>query len=511
MATTKTLTWVWVILVGLALVAGPLALSGEAGLLRAEAAGCWQAAVTDQWPDLSLAGSVLRVSVQSKVGLKVVVRAKEGSFETSNLTGTKPEYGPYVAEFAPLHRGRYIITPEGLGLSFEVWLDGHNYTRVDFTQKACAPTATPTGAQATATPTRKATVTPTRQAAATATTQPAAGTTEVQWRARIAQQIKNPNMYFATIAVRVIGQPAGQVVEIHTDGYSATAKTGTKPEHGPDACEFAALYPDVYTLTPTGLGISYPVTVGQADFVLVEFYPVGGPVISRWVGSVKQNTSGSTPTEASASAVAVVVTGRPWLEVEIQINDWTATCTTGYKPEYGPAACEFGGLRAGTYTLRPKGLDASAQVTVDGWGWALVQFDPVYVPAPPTTVPTARPTAGRGTARADTATPNVTPTAAAAQWRGWVESNTSGSEPQGIASTIVVRVLGRGGMPVTISGGGGWSATCVTGTKPEYGGDACEFGGLWAATYYLQPEGADVQVSVTMDGAGFAFVHFQGP
>jgi hypothetical protein len=105
--------------------------------------------------------------------------------------------------------------------------------------------------------------------------------------------------------------------------------------------------------------------------------PPPTPPPAQWVGSVRQNLGGSTPTLRVESAIAVVVTGRPGLVVDIQSGGWTATCTTGNKPEYGPNACEFGGLRASTYTITPRGLGAGVPVTVDGVGWALVQFDPV--------------------------------------------------------------------------------------------------------------------------------------
>ena len=60
--------------------------------------------------------------------------------------------------------------------------------------------------------------------------------------------------------------------------------------------------------------------------------------------------------------------------MEIRSNGWGAQAITGTKPEYGQYACEFGGLRPGTYTITPKNLGVSTQVTMDGWGWAMVRF-----------------------------------------------------------------------------------------------------------------------------------------
>jgi hypothetical protein len=491
-----------------------------------QASGCWKAEITEQWTNLELAGSVLRVSVEGRGGLPVILRSL-GGFETISVTGTKPEYGPSVAEFAPLSRGTYFIEPQGLGIVFEVWLDGQGYTRVDFTPTACAEPAAPEAQPATATsapppaatsqPAPTATPVPPAAPPPAAQPQPAAS-----WQGRIAQHLPNPDgsVHWATIAVRVIGRPAGQPVEIYADPWSAVEKTGTKPEHGPDACEFGALNAGTYRLVATDLGASLDVAVERGDFVLVEFYQSGGAAVSSyWVGSVVENTSGSEPTEHANSAIAIIVSGKLWYDVEIQTDGWSSTAQTGYKPEYGPDACEFGGLRAATYTIIPKDLGVSAQVTVDGWGWAMVRFDEVVAHAPQPTAPPAseasqpeaEPTA-TATTPPDQPSPEASAPAAEPRWQGWVASNTSGEqEGTGIWSVVVVRVLNWAGVPVTITGGGGWSATCTTGTKPEYGPDACEFGGLWPGTYYLQPEGADIRVEVEMDGLGTAFVEFAAP
>jgi hypothetical protein len=55
---------------------------------------------------------------------------------------------------------------------------------------------------------------------------------------------------------------------------------------------------------------------------------------------------------------------------------------------------------------------------------------------------------------------------------------------------------------------GGWSTTALTGTKPEYGDTACEFGALSAGTYTITPQGLGASVTVTVDEGGFALVEF---
>jgi hypothetical protein len=47
----------------------------------------------------------------------VRIASADGSWSTTNRTGTKPEYGPTFLEFAPLGAGTYVITAEGVPVS----------------------------------------------------------------------------------------------------------------------------------------------------------------------------------------------------------------------------------------------------------------------------------------------------------------------------------------------------------------------------------------------------------
>ncbi|NOZ05860.1 MAG: hypothetical protein GXP41_05845 [Chloroflexi bacterium] len=55
---------------------------------------------------------------------------------TVNRTGTKPEYGPFACEFAPLQAGEYTIEPEGLGIRRTVWVDGIGRAQLEFRRLA---------------------------------------------------------------------------------------------------------------------------------------------------------------------------------------------------------------------------------------------------------------------------------------------------------------------------------------------------------------------------------------
>jgi LysM repeat protein len=76
--------------------------------------------------------SVLRISVIGRKGLSVKVSTS--GWQTTGLTGTKPEYGEYAVEFAPFNQGTYSITLEGLGAGMQVRLDGKCTAYVEFRQ-----------------------------------------------------------------------------------------------------------------------------------------------------------------------------------------------------------------------------------------------------------------------------------------------------------------------------------------------------------------------------------------
>jgi|GEM_PF-367852 len=108
--------------------------------------GGWAARIvtnTNQAQPVPGPGSVLQVSVQGKVGLPVTISLGE-YYQTTMPTGSKPEIDPYACEFAPLQAGVWTITPKGLGISFNIFLDGSGWAHVLFYRTGAAPEPQPT-------------------------------------------------------------------------------------------------------------------------------------------------------------------------------------------------------------------------------------------------------------------------------------------------------------------------------------------------------------------------------
>jgi hypothetical protein len=93
-------------------------------------------------------------------------------------------------------------------------------------------------------------------------------------------------------------------------------------------------------------------------------------------------------------------------------------------------------------------------------------------------------------------------------WIAEVVDNSSGMDPIGAFSILVVRTGGIGNK-IRITAPGGYESHCITGTKPEHGPGACDIGGLNAGTYQVNLDGTDATVELYLDGIGSAVVEFR--
>jgi hypothetical protein len=503
----------------------------------------WEGRVLTSTAGPLISGAILRVTVQGQTGLAVQVASPDGSFSTYNATGAKEELGPYTAEFAPLTQGRYVIIPSGLNASLAVDLDEYSTVNVEFRPVAPLPSPTPTalGPVGSAQPSLGANApvpdTPTPRPPRPTATPTSTPTPQMQWIGAVARHDKSPQgIVFGTIAVRVNGV-RDLPVTLTSGPTTLTCNTGTKAEYGDYACEFGGLSPGTYTVGAQGLEPVIPIVMGKGDFVLVEFRQEAvppGPL--AWLGRVVRNSSQPWPGKSLFSAIAVQVEGRRGQVVALRAKDgWETFCDTGTKPEYGDYACEFGGLWPGVYTLSPVGIPAQVSLYMDGVGFAEVAFESFMAtatPAPtptrvigagalpistPTPSPSARPPTQTATRSAGptrprptpTETPTSTPIPTPTPARGWVGSVVQDEVRPGVSvSSIVVRVPGRGGQPVILRSGA-WSTRGLTGSKPEYGADAVEFGGVGAGDFTVELEGLEGVLPVHLQQGGFMVIEFR--
>ncbi len=478
-------------------------------------------------------GSIVRVRVLERLDEPIILTQYD--ITLSGLSGTKPEYGPYTAEFAPVSPGRWTVSLPDLGTSMEIELDGYNLVVVEFAPYTAAEatataqiTSTPTPKPPPGTPTPRPTPTPT----------PA-----MQWVGAVMRHDKPyQGKVFAAIAVRVNGLPNLPVMLTAGD-TTLTCTTGSKPEYGDYACEFGGLSPGTYSIVAQGLEPVVPVMIGQGDFVLVEFRQESlppGPMV--WLGRVVRNSSQPWPGNGVSSAIAVRVEGRRGQVVSLRSPaGWEVFCDTGTKPEYGDYACEFGGLWPGVYIASPVGIPAEARLYMDGIGFAEVAFESFVATATPAPIPTRIIGAGASptgtpiarertasvatqtptrTARGETSTPtrsrpvttatptpSLTPTLTLTPANGWVGYVVQDDAGVGVG-TIVVRTLGLKDQPVILRSGP-WSTRGLTGSKPEYGEDAVEFGGLNRGDFTVELEGLGAALPVHLQPGGFLLVEFR--
>lgn len=461
-------------------------------------------------------------------------------------TGQKPaELGPDVVEFTGLTPARYIIEPLGLNTVFEVELKANTETRVEFYPEALpdTPTPLPTAAPAlpatatatprppTATPTPTSTPTPTASATpapsptATPTATPAATPTPVtRWLGVVAGR-QDTGSNPSAVVVQVVGIEGLPVLLQQTGGNGVPQRCVTgQGGGGQDVCRFSPVEPGRYSVAPEGLNLSLPVQVFAHQQVQIVFdLAILPPGLTGWQAQLLKNTAGSRPLPQAESVILVRVSGRPGQVVALYpARGPEQLCEAVPNPVLGALVCEFRQLGPGVYRVEAVNTAAAQHLFVDGRGQAEIAFVPGIAaaeslpagalplvgqgaaPRPPTATPTPPRLDAAGPASPVSPLPTPLPTATPAfAWQGRVVQTVDR-----VIGTIGVRAAGLKDHPVRLHSGGWQSQVQLTGTKPELGQYATEFGGLAQGEYIV--ELVDLaELKVTLGPDQFILVEFR--
>lgn len=454
-------------------------------------------------------GSIFRVKVEGMVGTKIELRS--GNVFITAESGTKPEYGPYTAEFAPVTAGDWNVSVPALGVSTQVVADNYNLAVIEFVQIPIpeatqivlpTPTATPIGGQV--------------------------------WNGRLVSQVQWSGSPFARLLIQVVGR-SNQAVRLSTlSQVINTADTGQKPDElGPDTVEFAGLSPGKYIIEPLGLNARFDVELKPNTETRVEFQPQALPPtptntpiplsptmtatpapptatsiptatpvptetplptatvtpiptetplpsptpVTRWLGVIASRTPMDSPT----ATIVVKVAGIEGLPVQLQAFDTIGgerRCTTG-QAGAEPDGCLFENLKPGQYFVSPEGLGRSLPVTVLENERVAVAFDLEVLP------------------------PGMT------GWEGRLSQNDNAIQASLQSEGIIrVRIAGRTGQMAALRSARGTERYCEVVANPILGGLVCEFGQLSPGVYLVEALHTGAGLRLFVDGRSTAEVQF---
>jgi len=454
-------------------------------------------------------GSVFRVSVEGVVGTQIELRSDGGAF-MSATSGSKSEYGPYTAEFAPVTKGMWTISVPEFGATIQVWADNYNLAQIKFSQV--------TAAEATA--------------AAPQFTPTATPITGPLWTGKLANERKDIGMPWCRLLVQVVGQ-SNQIVRLSTlANVIADGTTGQKLELGTDMVEFAGLSPGKYIIEPQGLNARFDVDLkanveSKVVFEMQQAAPTTIPTatpapiwptytrvpsatptntptptdtatatptptetttptpsptatpISHWLGTIKsrENLSADKPSE-----LVVNVVGFEGLPIQLQLKtsqqfNTVARCTTGEEAD-NLDGCGFADLALGQYQLVPEGLGLTLPILLTKPEKVEVNFDIEVFPA------------------------------GMVGWQAKITQNSSMIQATSqIAAVIRVRLMGQAGQIVILRSVRGLEQFCEVRTQPQVG-LGCQFTDLAAGVYTLEAINTNSHISLFMDGLGQAEVQF---
>ncbi len=229
-------------------------------------------------------------------------------------TGSKPEFGPDVCEFAPLGASTYKVQPEGIKAVAEVPVGGSRVVWLTFVESAMPPV-----------PSAHESV--------------------------IAGHVSDPQAApSAGRLVRLLLPPdPGPLAEVRCDaaGYYRFDKLA------------AGSYTVQVMESDPASGVATQktgVAVDGASNVQVDLQLPGGAPGEKWTAKVEDG--GGAP---GLCVVRCQIEGEPNREVRLWTSGWSGIVQrTGSKSEYGPDTCEFAPLGSGRYTVEPSGLEVPA-------------------------------------------------------------------------------------------------------------------------------------------------------
>jgi hypothetical protein len=481
----------------------------------------WVARLASNTPGFTQGqGSIFRVNVAGLKDVALELRSDDQSIQ--GQSGTKPEYGPFAAEFAPVTEGWWTVSAPALGASVPVQADNYNLAVIEFVQIPAS--------------------------AATAEAQPTGAATPLAaeiWAGRLVEQTVGNTGPFARLLVRVVGKDA-QPIRLSTISQELnTAFTGQKPDElGPNVVEFAGLTPGKYFIDAVGLNATvavdlWPNTLTRVEFALQIPTPAPTPTatatstpqpwptftappptstlpptatplptqtipppappppsatpvppptatplsvptpVTRWIGAIESRTPGLT----GDGQISVRVPGIEGMAIRLTKTDAAQfddlRCVTG-QGQVGQDACRFEKLPPGWYNLAAEGLSIDLPLPLPRGESVQVVFDVDILP------------------------PGIT------GWRGRIneDSNHFLAQPR-TESTVRVKVAGRAGQVVALhSVRLGSTRYCETVYNPVLGGMMCEFGQLGPGVYRVEALHTGAVYSLFVDGVGRAEVEF---
>ena len=108
-------------------------LTAEGGALAAQAIGLpWVAEVVQNTNGTKPIGSFSILVVRTGTAGQTIRVSAPGGFETTCMTGTKPEHGTGACDIGGLSAGTYQVVLDGTGVGVEIYLDGQGIAKIEF-------------------------------------------------------------------------------------------------------------------------------------------------------------------------------------------------------------------------------------------------------------------------------------------------------------------------------------------------------------------------------------------